>query len=390
LSFFTYSEEELSNDSERVDSEEYEESYGPCDSCGQYEATIECSLFDEDIDHGVARGEICEDCCESTFESEPVSCVQNGDDCPRVKHLQLALLKKTAKENNFKKSEKIPEIFANSENTVGIGVFKAKPETTFKDTVIPVDAFYTGSEYDFAKTKQRKYAYSKDFVDQALSILKRMGEEDLEYGILSKSGALIMKGYSAWSVVSGLDLDWPYMLETRDFLENVRNGYAIFEGDVKKEIKLVDLATEANLDWSKLEPSQFEELCRDILGSFESISDCVLTGATGDEGRDIKAKERVETITGVELRNWCVQCKHFPSRSVRRQDIEDLNTLHTRFKFDVYCIMTSGTFGPNAIRLLEEYEKQGYKIKYMDRQFLENRIKQVPSLLEKFCNLGAK
>ena len=378
----------MSGDSETEDSSEYEGNYGSCDSCGQYEATIECSLFDEEIDHGVMEGEICEDCCESAFESEPVSCVQNG--CPRVKRLQFALLEKTAKENDFKKSNKIPEIYVNSANAVGIGVSEAEPETTFKDTAIPVDAFYTGSEYDFAKTKQQKYAYSKDFVDEALSILKRLGEEDLDYEILSRSGALIMKGYSAWSVVSGLSIDWPYMLETRDFLENVRNGYAIFEEAVNEEIRLVDLTIKANLDWSKLKPSQFEELCMDILASFESISNCVLTGATGDEGRDIKAKEKVKTITGVELRNWCVQCKHFPSRPVGRQDIEDLNTLHTRFKFDVYCIMTSGTFGPNATRLLEEYEKQGYKVEYMDRQFLENRIKQVPSLLKKFCDLSAK
>jgi len=52
--------------------------------------------------------------------------------------------------------------------------------------------------------------------------------------------------------------------------------------------------------------------------------------------------------------------------------------------------MTSGIFGPNAIRLLEEYEKQGYRIRYMDRRILEKRIREVASLLEKFCSLIAK
>jgi hypothetical protein len=380
----------LSDDSEEEYQEENEESYGACDSCNQYDAVTKCSLFDEEIDHGVIQGEICADCCESAFESDPVSCVQLGDECPRVKGLQLATLEKVAREKNYKKSDKIPGIYLDSMNAIGIGVFETKPETAFNDTVIPVDAFYTGREYDFAKAKEQRYAYPRDSINEALSILKRLGEDDLKYGILSKSGILAIQGYSAWSVASGLAIDWPYMLETRDFLKNMRNGYAIFEDDVRKEIKLVDLATEASLDWNKLEPRQFEELCADILDSFDSISDCVLTGAVGDEGRDIKAKEKVETIAGVELRNWLVQCKHFPSRPVGRQDIEDLNTLHTRFKFDVYCIMTSGTFGPNAIRLLEEYEKEGYTIRYMERRILEKRIREVPSLLGKFCSLIAK
>lgn len=373
--------------------EEYsEKGYGSCDCCNQCEADMKCSLFDEDIDHGVMEGEICIDCCESTFEEEPAMCLQNCNDSLRVKRSQLAYLEKIAKEGKFKKfkkSNKTPEMYLNPANTIGIGVFKEKPETTFKNKVIPFDAFYTGSEYDLAKTRKQKYAYSKDLVDEALNILKKIGEEELDYGILSKSHILVLKGYTAWSVVSALPMDWPYMHEIHGFLENVRNGYAIFEDDVKKEITLVDLATETSLDWSKLKPGQFEELCADVLDSFDSISDCVLTGATGDEGRDIKAKEEIETITGVELRNWCVQCKHFPSRAIGRRDIEDLNTLYTRFRFDVYCIMTSGTFSPNAIRLLDEYEKQGYKIRQMDRRFLEKRIKKFPNLLKKFCALTA-
>lgn len=382
---------ELSGDSEDFEPEDYEKSLGACTNCGKYEATTKCVLYNEDIgEPALVEGEICDDCCESTFEEDPSTCVQSGDECPRVKGLQLAILEKIAKKGDFWKSDKIPELFVNSKNTVGVGFLETEPEKIFKDTTIPIDVFYVGGEYDFARKKEKKYAYSKNFVDQALNVLNEIGEEDLEYEVLSKSGALVLKGSFAWAVIFGLDVDWPYTLETHRFVENVRNGYAIFEEDVKKEIRIADVGPKVNLDWGKLEPRQFEELCRDILGSFPSVSDCVLTGATGDEGRDIKVKERVDTITGVELRNWCVQCKHFPGRVVGRQDIEDLNTLHTRFKFDVYCIMTSGTFGPNALRLLEEYEKQGHNIKYMDKQYLEDRIKQVPSLIDKFYSLSKR
>jgi hypothetical protein len=371
--------------------EEYEEDYGKCDSCGDFGTVIDCPSLAEEIDHkGIIYGKLCEDCCESAFESDPVYCMQNIDDCPRVRELQLALLKKIAKERNFNLSQKFTGVYVNSENTVGIGGNNVNPNETFKDETISVDKFYKGNEYSFAIAQKRKYAYSNELIDEALDFLRKIGEEDLDYSILFKSGALIIRGYSAWSIVMGLDVDWPYISETRDFLEKVRDGYEIFKEDVKDEIKLVDLTREIKLDWNKLEPSQFEELCREILGSFESISECVLTGATGDEGRDIKAKERVDTITGVELRNWCIQCKHFPSRSVRRQDIEDLRTLQTRFRFDVYCIMTSGTFSPGALRLLEEYEKQGFRIKYMDRRFLEDRIMRIPGLLEKFYKLCSK
>lgn len=376
--------------SEKEYLEENEDNYGTCDCCNRWEADRKCSLCDEDIEHGVVdEGEICDDCCESTFEDEPEACLQNCEDSARVEELQVRLLKKIAEERELLQFDRNPEVYVNSAKTIGIGFFKKKRAIPFEGKPIPIENFYIGNEYDLAKTNNQKHAYSKDYVDEALAIMKKIGEEDLEYEFLSKSGLLTLKGYNAWSVISELNFDWAYMLEERDFLKNVRNGYAIFKDDVKKEIKLVDMATEATLDWNKVKPKQFEELCADILDSFDSMSNCVLTGATGDEGRDIKAEEKVETITGVEVRNWCVQCKHFPSRAVGRQDIEDLSKLHTRFKFDVYCIMTSGTFSPNAMRLLDAYDEQGFKIICMDRRVLEKQIKKKTDLLKKFYTLSS-
>ncbi len=380
----------MSGDFEKEHSEENEEIHGNCDRCNAYPAERKCSLFDEDMDYGVMEGEICHDCCWSTFEDEPERCVQNCDDPSCVKRLQLGVLKKIAEERKFKKSSKNPESYLNSANTILVGFFKEGGTKQFKGKVLPIETFYSGDEYDFVKTAKQKYTYSKDDFDEALKFLKKIGEDDLKYEVYSKSGILVLEGYYAWALVAGASIEWAYMHETGHFVENVKSGYAIFEDDVKKEISIVDLATDASLNWARLKPRQFEELCADILSSFASISECVLTGASGDEGRDIKAKEEVETIGGAESRNWCVQCKHFPGRSVGRQEIEDLDKLHTRFRFDVYCIMTSGTFSPNAVRLLEAYEGKRYKIIYMDRRTLETRIKSTPSLLKKFVALTSK
>lgn len=230
---------------------------------------------------------------------------------------------------------------------------------------------------------EKKYAYANTLIETALEILEEIHEEEKEYLVFPNSGNLLIKGYGTSVVVGNQDVDYPYNVEKDHFLENVINGYAIFEKDVKKEIALVNLNA-STFDWEKIDPRQFEELCRDVLSSFKTISNCIRTGASGDEGRDIKADENIKTITGNEKRKWCVQCKHYPNHPVKRQDIEDLSTLQTRFGFDVFCLMTSGSFSPNSIRLLEEYEKKGIIIKYMDKQFLENRLMQVPSLMIKY------
>jgi hypothetical protein len=370
-----------------ADEEDSEETYDLCDNCGKYGTVIGCPSCGEQIKYVFVPKNFCEECCDDLFDFDPEGCLQNFGDCPRVEHVQLARIKKLAEKANLKKSGKIPEFFLNSEETLAVGGYNADPKKISKGKMLPVDVFYEGTQYDFAGIGKNKYAYSKALIDQALSILKEAGEEETENMIMSESGSLVIQGNLACSVIAHVDIEWPYSSEQRDFIEKVRSGYAIFEENVKKEIRLIDLA-ELKLDWSRLDPNQFEELCCAVLCSFGSISNCVKTGATGDEGRDIKATEKVETFTGFELRKLVVQCKHHPNGSVGRKDIEDLKTLHARFKFDVYCVMTSGTFSPSAMRLLEEYEKGGFIIKYMDRRFLEYRIRLIPTLLEQFPELS--
>lgn len=370
-----------------ADEEDSEETYDLCENCGKYGTVIGCPSCGEEIKYTFVPKNFCEDCCDDLFDFDPEGCLQNWGDCPRVEHIQLARIKKIAGEANFKKSREVPEFFLNSEKTLAVGGYDADPKKLSKGRMLPVDVFYEGTQYDFARIGKKKYAYSKALIDQALNILKKVGEEETENMVMSESGSLVIQGNLASSIIAHVEIEWPYSSEQRDFLEKVRTGYAIFEENVKKEIRLIEL-TELKLDWSKLDPNQFEDLCCAVLCSFDSISNCVKTGATGDEGRDIKATEKVETFTGVELRKWVVQCKHHPNGSVGRKDIDDLRTLHTRFKFDVYCVMTSGTFSPSAMRLLEEYEKEGFTIKYMNKQFLEDRFRKIPTLLKQFPKLS--
>jgi hypothetical protein len=326
----------------------------------------------------------CEECCESEFESYPYGCVSYIYDCPRVKYLQRRLLIKIAEKRGLEKFPKLTNVYTNSRKTIALGAYDSEPARLFKGSVEDVDDMYTGAEYGFASVA-KKFAYSRDYLTEVLDALKQLGEEDLDHQVCIDSEILAIKGRYAWGAVLPVDLELAYSSEKNNFLQMVREGWALFKKDIRDEVRLVDLSTKTDIDWDSMNADEFEELCVDVLSSFESIQDCLQIGGSGDEGRDIKAKEKLSTIAGLELRDWCVQCKHFVSRQVNRTNIDDLNTLHTRFKFDVFCIMTSSRLSPGVTRLLEEYEKQAvFSIKIMDRQFLERRIKEVPKLSEKF------
>ena len=367
---------------------EYEDfDYGKCDNCGQLASLKPCPAREYEVKHGITtEAQICSDCCEYDFGQDPWSCLSYAEEgCPRVKEIQLDFLDKLAKERNWKKSSEQEHTYINPSKTVAVGSWDSPPQKMFEeDARIPTEIL-KGVEYSLAKDGKTKFAYSNELVDETLAVLKKLGEEDLEYEVLRKKGFLVINGYLLWAVVAGnISPDWAYSTEKENFVVQTKKGYEFFIEDVKDELYVTEISSTV-FDWGSLDQTKFEELCRDVLEKHSSFQDCLLTSGPGDEGRDIKASERIVTFTGTELRKWCIQCKHFLSRPVSRSDIDDLNNLHVRFKFDVFCLMTSNFFSPGAIRLLEEYEKQAkYKVKYMDRQFLEGKLKGFRELIGKY------
>lgn len=351
-----------------------------------------CPATEYEIKHGFSGYlEVCEECCEANFESYPWGCVLHYYDCSRVKNLQRQLLAEIAEKKRLKEFSKragLGKVYTNTQKTIAIGTHDTDPTKLFSENSEDINTIYVGDDYGFATVADQKFAYWKAYWEEILETLKKLGEEDLTYQVLMKPGILLIRGYSIWGALAPLDLDLAYTSEKHNFMRKVREGWSLFKQDIRDEMHLVDFSSEAAFDWSRIKPDEFEELCVDILSSFESIQDCMRTGGSGDEGRDIKARERIKTIGAFELRDWCVQCKHFQSRPISRKDIDDLNTLHTRFKFDVFCVMTSSKLSPGAMILLEKYEKQAaFGIKIMDKQFLERRIKEIPELSKRFLPL---
>ena len=364
-----------------------EDTYDMCDNCREYHTLTSCPAQGEVIKYTFVPDNICEECCRESFLSDPDSCLMYFEDCPRVGELQLEILEELAKKHSFEKSKKFPPFFMNTQNTMGVGGHDANPSKYFEGTKMESDLYYDGKEFSFVQVKGEKFAYNKELVDEALDILDEIGEEVPTRLIIKKDdlALLVLQGNRACAIVGNLDLDYPYSLEKSEFLSSIFSGYEIFKEDLKKEIVLFDLA-QSNLNWKALNFDEFEELGCAVLSSFDTISNCVRASGSGDEGRDIIATETIKTITGTEQRSWLVQCKHYPDSVISREEIDNIDNLKKRFNFDVYCLMTSGKFGPNSMRLLDAFAKD-HIIKRMDKQFLESHLMKHPEILQKFPKL---
>lgn len=367
-----------------------EEEYDMCDNCRQYGTVIGCPAQGEEIKYTFVPDNLCEECCKDSFEFSPSGCLDYFEDCPRVKEVQLEVLKELAEKQKLKASEKFPPFFMNEQNTMGVGGYNADPSKYFEGSKVEVDFTFDGKEFTLVKAGQEKFAYDKKLVNKALRILDKIGEDQPDRFVIKKEkkddqALLLLQGNWACAIIGNLNLNYPYSIEKTEFLSSIFDGYEIFKEDVGKEIAIVNLV-ESNFNWKALNPDEFEELCCAILSSFEMITDCIRTSGSGDEGRDITATENIKTITGTECRKWLVQCKHYPNRTLSREEIDNIDNLKKRFSFDVYCLMTSGKFGPNSIRLLDAFSKD-HIIKRMDKLFLESHILKHPELLQRFPKL---
>ena len=365
-----------------------EEEYDLCDNCRQYKTVISCPSYGEDIEHSWVPDNICEECCKDLFEFDPSGCINSMDDCPRVEQLQIDRIRELTKDE-FKPSEKHQDVIIDNSGSIAIGFGTANVDKVFGEKSVEIDALYEGKDYILVQVSGKTYSFPRQNYEKILELLDEIGEEDLEFLLMINKGFFIVRGYGVFALLTSSDINYAYSTEKSEFICRVKNGYDIFKNDITDELTIVDLRT-PNYNWTKLKPNEFEDLCCAILSSFESFSGCTCVAGSGDEGRDIIATEAIKTATGTEVRKWLVQCKHYPNRSISRREIEDLNTLYTRFKFDVYCLMTSGKFGPNSMRSLDAYEAEGYVIKRMPRAFLEDCIKKHPEILEKFPKLCKK
>ncbi len=139
------------------------------------------------------------------------------------------------------------------------------------------------------------------------------------------------------------------------------------------------------LDWFKLSPERFEQLCVEIIQS-EGFYNIRRMGATGDRGRDIIAQKSVSLLYGTkETQNWIIQCKRYINTNLTIDNLgTELNKVRMH-KIDYYLLMITNTVNPNLHDWLEQVKNQyQFKILIFDIDWLENLLKKQNSLYRRY------
>lgn len=135
------------------------------------------------------------------------------------------------------------------------------------------------------------------------------------------------------------------------------------------------------IDWNKLSPERFEQLCTDILRS-EGFYNIRRMGGSGDRGRDITAQKQTQHFFGSkETQNWIVQCKRLVKTNLSIDDLStELNKVRMH-QIDYYLMILSNTLKPSLVDWIEGVKKNySFKIIVNDVDWLESQLKREPSL----------
>jgi len=139
------------------------------------------------------------------------------------------------------------------------------------------------------------------------------------------------------------------------------------------------------IDWNKLSPDRFEQLCSEIIES-EGFYNIRRMGGSGDRGRDIIAQRESQLLYGAkEIQNWIIQCKRYINTNLTIDDISsELNKVRMHNP-DYYLIMLSNTLKPNVYDWLEGVKPQyPFKILVFDVDWLEKQLNRQTILIKRY------
>ena len=145
------------------------------------------------------------------------------------------------------------------------------------------------------------------------------------------------------------------------------------------------------IDWNKISPDRFEQLCTDIIRS-EGFYNIRRMGGSGDRGRDIIAQKQIQLFSGSkETQNWIIQCKRLVKTNLSIDDLSsELNKVRMH-KIDYYLVILSNTLKPNIVDWIEGIKDDyPFKIIINDIDWLENQLKLEHSLYKFYFEKGER
>lgn len=136
------------------------------------------------------------------------------------------------------------------------------------------------------------------------------------------------------------------------------------------------------INWDEITPTQFEELCYELI-EFNGFKNIEWFGkGGGDKGRDLTAVKFEEPLSGVQKeRKWVIQCKRYTSTKLSKLEIENFFVAAREHSPDSVLLIVSRTLSSNlkdwlnAVRENYSFEIFVWEEKDIQREIAIHRTK---------------
>jgi hypothetical protein len=143
-----------------------------------------------------------------------------------------------------------------------------------------------------------------------------------------------------------------------------------------------------DIDYSKITPHEFENLCYDLLVKY-NYRNLIWREGGADNGRDIEATMSFSTMILEKETKWFFECKHYTSGGVPPNDLSSKIAWADAEQPDYLILFISSYLTNNARTWLDKIKSQKtYAISVLEGEELKNRILKYPELVERYFSLN--
>ncbi|RWY48175.1 restriction endonuclease [Mucilaginibacter gilvus] len=142
--------------------------------------------------------------------------------------------------------------------------------------------------------------------------------------------------------------------------------------------------TDDDIDFTKIDWIQFEELCYDLLVKYHFHSMAWRQGGA-DNGRDIEAKRYItDSIVSPYQEQWFVECKRYSNGLPLEQIVEKVNWARVE-KADHFLLIVSSYITTATREWLDKAKKtEAFKIHVIEGKFLKQQLLLFPNIIVKY------
>lgn len=144
------------------------------------------------------------------------------------------------------------------------------------------------------------------------------------------------------------------------------------------------MITESDIDFTKLSPEDFEELCYDLIKS-RGFTNVNWKKGTGDKGRDIESNLFINHSLVPNLSTkWFFECKKY-NRGVTINDLSNKLTWLLTEKVDYFVIITSSYLTNQTKEYIKKFnETYQKKVLYLEKPQIVEQIIKDDKLISKY------